>query len=247
MTEGCYRGRAALLPRGLKVCERPWPTNVPSRMIGELTFPEVGKRAARELDPLPADRLDRTARPAFAAQHRRRAGRGIHPPHRRALGRDLRSVAAADARRSASRASTNGRPARCRCRLHGMTRAAARPRARDRARACRRAISRSSTATAAIAASWKRWRRICAPTSALNVCVLHPARLDGSGSAGRPAGNPWRQERNLADAGDRAASGAARCDRAAQKSAGRGSRAPHGARPGGDLAVDDRTKATSPT
>ena len=52
-------------------------------------------RVARKLDPVPADGIDGAARPAPAAQHRHRAGRSVHRPHRRALGRGLRSLAAA--------------------------------------------------------------------------------------------------------------------------------------------------------
>ena len=59
-------------------------------------FPGHLAGSQSEFDFVFADRFDRAARAAFAAQHRCRAGRRIDPPHCRPLGRGLGSLAASD-------------------------------------------------------------------------------------------------------------------------------------------------------
>ena len=108
--------------------------------VVELTSAESARLDQRDLDPLPAARVDRAARSASAAQHRRGGGRRAHARDRGALGRGVRPLAAAGRSGRACRASMTGRPARCRCRSQASSRICASLPPRSCAR-CRRAIS----------------------------------------------------------------------------------------------------------
>ena len=71
---------------------------------------------ARKLDPVPADGIDGAARPASAAQHRHRAGRGVHRAASSSAGARPTISGGCRRFRSGCRASTTGRRARCRSR-----------------------------------------------------------------------------------------------------------------------------------
>ena len=137
-------------------------------------FPGHLARLKRALDPVPADRLDRAARAAPAAQHRCRAGRGIHPPHRRPLGRRTRSLAACRRWRSSLAREHEWAPGTLSLSIQGMT-AVMRDLGREIARALparNLAIVNGHGGNRGILEALAQDLRA---DFGLNICVLHPA------------------------------------------------------------------------
>ena len=91
-----------------------------SRVLGELTFQDAARAIKDDVDPVPAARRHRAARPAPAAQHRRDRRRGTDAAGCSSAGARSSICGSSRRCRSGSRASTTGRPARSACRSRAL-------------------------------------------------------------------------------------------------------------------------------